>query len=195
MIFRDENKFKLIDEIKKKKKAPYSLNQNKFLTQHEYENLEDLCRKHLDTKWGRDALLILIGLRTGARASEILALKKSDFISEIDSFLIKGIKGSSDREVPLPAWLAKSVRFYLKDLENEYLFPITYTRLYQIWVIYRPAKKGFHSLRHTFAIQAYTKTRDVRLVQRALGHRNIVNTMIYVDYVHDVNERRKLIWN
>jgi len=36
-----------------------------------------------------------------------------------------------------------------------------------------------HSLRHTFATRLYSKTGDLRLVQRALGHRHIATTEIY----------------
>jgi len=73
------------------------------------------------------------------------------------------------------------------------LFPISYHRLYQIWHQYRPVAKKFHSLRHTFAIRLYRKTKDLRLVQVALGHRNITNTMIYADYIYSQQELRKLI--
>jgi integrase/recombinase XerD len=36
-----------------------------------------------------------------------------------------------------------------------------------------------HSLRHTFATRLYRQTGDLRLVQRALGHRHIATTEIY----------------
>jgi site-specific recombinase XerD len=36
-----------------------------------------------------------------------------------------------------------------------------------------------HSLRHTFAMNLYRKTGDLRLVQTALGHRHISTTEIY----------------
>jgi len=36
-----------------------------------------------------------------------------------------------------------------------------------------------HSLRHTFATRLYSKTGDLRLVQRALGHKRITTTEIY----------------
>ena len=76
---------------------------------------------------------------------------------------------------------------------DDLLFPISYSRLIQIWEHYRPTHKKFHSLRHTFAIRLYKKTKDLRLVQVALGHRNITNTMIYADYVYSQQELRKLI--
>ena len=84
---------------------------------------------------------------------------------------------------------------YVKDLPKggNNLFPIGYHRLRQIWDWYRPVPKKFHSLRHTFAIRLYRKTKDLRLVQVALGHRNITNTMVYADYVYSQQELKKLI--
>ena len=36
-----------------------------------------------------------------------------------------------------------------------------------------------HSLRHTFATELYRRTRDLGLVQAALGHASITSTMVY----------------
>ena len=37
----------------------------------------------------------------------------------------------------------------------------------------------FHTLRHTFAMRLYQKTRDVLLVKEALRHRSIASTLVY----------------
>ena len=79
------------------------------------------------------------------------------------------------------------------ELMKQRIFPISYIRFHQIWDKYRPCHKKLHSLRHTFAIRLYKKTKDIRLVQFALGHRNIANTMIYADYVYSQEELKKLI--
>jgi len=38
---------------------------------------------------------------------------------------------------------------------------------------------GVHALRHTFATHLYRRTRDLRLVQQALGHRSVTSTEVY----------------
>ena len=40
---------------------------------------------------------------------------------------------------------------------------------------------GFHTFRHWKATMEYHKTKDILHVQRLLGHKNIENTMIYID--------------
>ncbi len=170
----------------------YSLNKNKYLLDPEYEALHKLVTEFLDRD-ARNCLLILLALYTGARATELLNLRRIDVNTYDRSVLIRGLKGSSDREIPLPGWLFSNLERYLKTLQQERLFPISYTRLVQIWQHYRPIHKKFHTLRHTFAIRLYKKTKDLRLVQVALGHRNIMNTMIYADYVYSQQELRRLI--
>ena len=124
---------------------------------------------------------------------ELLNLRKADLDPEERTVFIRGLKGSSDREIPLKSQLFDQIWREAQKTEGELIFPISYNRLRQIWQLYRPVHKKFHCLRHTFAIQLYKKTKDVRLLQMALGHRNIVNTMIYADYVYSREELRKLI--
>ncbi len=179
------------------KNQRYSLNKNKYLLDSEFERLQSILKSYLFTDH-RNCVLIHLALNTGGRAQEILNLTNSDLNEGDRSLLIKGIKGSNDREIPLPDWLFDEVKA-LESIEKksqtseQALFPISYQRLVQIWLHYRPVHKSFHSLRHTFAIRLYKKTRDIRLVQVALGHRNITNTMIYADYVYSQEELRKLI--
>ncbi len=167
----------------------YSLNKNKYLLDPEVEKLEYLLHSHIGRDL-RNCSLLFLALHTGARAQELLNLRPQDLNSYEESVHIHGLKGSNDRELPIPSWLFR----HLQALSGQdRLFPITYPRLYQIWDLYRPIDKKFHSLRHTFAIRLYRKTRDLRLVQVALGHRNITNTMIYADYVYSQQELRKLL--
>jgi integrase len=176
----------------KKTAQRYALNKNKYLLPDELGHLEKVLSQSLDSDT-RNALVLLLALKTGGRAQEILNLKKSSLNPFEETVLIQGLKGSNDREIPLPSPLFKRLMNYAKGLEQEELFSISYNRFRQIWDLYRPAPKKLHSLRHTFAIQLYKKTKDIRLVQVALGHRNVMNTMIYADYVYSQTELRKLI--
>ena len=170
----------------------YAINKNKYLLDPEYKHLELLLKRYIlsDT---RNCLLIYLAMHTGARATEILQLQKEDLNVYEQSLFIHGIKGSNDREIPLPEWLFDTLENYANKQDGDLLFPITYHRLRQIWQHYRPVKKKFHCLRHTFAIRLYKKVKDIRLLQIALGHRNITNTMIYADFVYSHTEMRKLI--
>lgn len=137
--------------------------------------------------------MIWVALRTGARAQEVLNIQRNDLNPYDESIFIRGIKGSNDREIPIHSDTFKRLYRFAEAQGETKVFPITYDRLYQVWGLYRPIPKKFHSLRHTFAIELYQKTKDIRLVQVALGHRNIANTMVYADYAYSQQELRKLI--
>lgn len=170
----------------------YALNKTKYLLDPEVESLKETLNK-FSQKDLRNTLLLELALMTGARATELLNLKKTDLNSYDRTVFVKGLKGSSDRELPLSVPLFTRLVEYAATQPGEKIFDVTYNRLRDIWVAYRPVPKKFHALRHTFAIRLYKKTKDLRLVQLALGHRNITNTMVYADYVYSQNELRKLI--
>lgn len=175
------------------------LNQNKFLSNMEYDQQYALCKSRIPTEKDkeitvdhRNAVLILVAMHTGARAEEILPLTPNDFTDQ-PSVCIKGLKGSNDREVPLPTWLMRAVRRLFTG-PGLRIFDITYKRLFQIWNEWRVhPRKTFHCLRHTFALRLYEKTKDVRLVKYSLGHKNLQSTMFYVEYCYSQGELRKAL--
>lgn len=170
----------------------YSLNKTKYLLEPELDHLEDTLTRFRDTDI-RNVLLLELALKTGARAQELLNLVRMDLNAFEETILIKGLKGSSDREIPLPRPLFERLMKFAQNSPGEKIFDITYNRFREIWTLYRPVPKKLHALRHTFAIRLYKKTKDIRLVQVALGHRNITNTMVYADYVYSQSELRKMI--
>ena len=169
----------------------YTLNKTKYLNPPEADRLTHILDTYIDEN-PRDIMMIYLALKTGARATEILNLKAEDLNSYDQTVFIKGIKNSNDREIPIQHKLFRRLES-LPQAEDGSLFPICYHRLRQIWELYRPCHKKFHGLRHTFAINLYKKTKDIRLVQVALGHRNITNTMIYAEYVYSTQELKKAI--
>lgn len=167
------------------------LTTNKFLSPDEISRL----LKHVDVECpNRDQLLIKFALMTGARASEILRLTVASFNKELFSVHIKGNKGSLDREFKLPKKFFNQL-MKLGFSHGGRLFPITYQRLHQVWVFYRPNGKKFHSLRHTFAIEGYKRHHDILAVQRALGHKSALSTQVYLDFVYTEKYMMKMLWN
>lgn len=157
-----------------------SLNRTKFL-----ESEEDRCIKAIrpDT---RDSTIIAFARSTGARASEILNLRPCDLFRDTNTVFIRGLKGSRDRELPVTPAL-------MEALVKHIPFNITYRRLEQIWRMHRPCNKKFHSLRHTFAVNLYKRTKDIKLVQLALGHKSPTSTAVYTDFVYSQEELRKIL--
>lgn len=175
-----------------KRPIRYALNKNKYLIEPELDRLEHIL-KSFGEKDPRNCTLLWTLLYTGARAQEVLNLSPEDLNTFDESLFIKGLKGSNDREIPVPSWLFQRLMKESTRAHDQRLFAITYNRLRQIWTLYRPVHKKLHALRHTFAIRLYKRTKDIRLVQVALGHRNITNTMVYAEYAYSQEELRKLI--
>ena len=184
----------------------YQMNRNKFLNERELKELEvNLNRKMLEEP---DKFLpILIALKTGCRRSELQLLKVENIDFQEKTVFIQATKNSNDREIPLEEYVLKYIKAYIDraHLESgDLLFwsinPkskkkvfIAEKKIQRIWHLVRPVSKKFHSLRHTFAMEIYKKHRDINLVMAALGHRNIQNTMIYVEYSFRTEELRRLI--
>lgn len=168
----------------------YELTKAKYLLPQELAHLNATLEKFKITD-ERNCTLIWLAMHTGARATEVLNVTAEDLDPHEMTVFIKGLKGSDNRDIPLPEWLFKRVKSLAP--ESGRVFPITYIRFHQIWQLYRPCKKKLHSLRHTFAINLYIKTKDIRLLQAALGHRSWDNTMIYADYQFKSVEFRRAI--
>lgn len=167
----------------------YELNHAKFLSDEEQSAL----LKVLDVN-DRDGLFITLALKTGARMSELLNITAADVNERTQTVFISGLKGSNDREIPLEKSVLKALFARARGLPRDArVFPFCRQRVFQIWTMYRPnPNKGFHSLRHTFAVQLYKRFKDIMLVRTALGHRSLKNTMIYADFVYQTESLRKI---
>lgn len=167
----------------------YQINKTKYLNDEELQHLKILLLKD-DS---RNSILLQLALATGARAQELLNITSKD-LNDIDqTVFIKGLKNSNDREIPLEKTLYDALKQLGLNSNGKTVFCIGYSRLVAIWDYYRPVNKKFHSLRHTFAIELFKRTKDINLVRIALGHRNIMNTMVYSDYLYRTEELRKLL--
>lgn len=167
----------------------YEINKTKYLSNEELNHLERI----IENDNSRNGLLIKLALATGARAQELLNIRVSDLDDIHCSVFINGLKNSSDRDIPINKTLYRAIKELAMKSSSDMVFDISYSRLVVIWNHYRPVEKTFHSLRHTFAIRLYERTKDIQLVKTALGHRNILNTIVYSDYIYRTQELKRLL--
>ncbi len=167
------------------------MDSRKFLSADERDRLEQHLLRCLETD-GRNATMILTALHSGARANELLSLTWSDINTDTGEVYLATLKGGRPRPVVVP----KIVRDALKRLKvesPERPFNISYQRLAVIWSEYRPTPKPFRCLRHSFAMHVYQRTKDIHFTQRAMGHRSISNTLIYMEYDYSMQEFKKMM--
>ena len=176
--------------------SPRDLTRLKYLLPDEVAQLYVILHKFENSSL-RDVLLIRLALETGARASELLLLKPSDVNHDDKSLYIFGLKGCRDREIPLRAetykLLVRLLALTSSPFTTDRIFPISYRRLNQIWNHFRPVKKKLHACRHYFSLELYQRTHDLKLVQLALGHRNLSSTSIYLDFAYGLSEMRRIL--
>lgn len=166
------------------------MNKSKFLSPIELEHLKQTLEKFRDQDT-RNVTLIETLLYTGSRATEVLNITKADLNSEDQTVFIKGLKNSRDREVPLKKPLFDALMALCRTSNRP--FDISYSRLVQVWELYRPCRKSVHCTRHTFAIEIFKAKRDLRFVQLCLGHKSIQSTMVYSDYIYSREEMSSLL--
>jgi integrase/recombinase XerD len=146
----------------------------------------------------RDLCMITLMLNAGLRASEVLHLRGRDIDWTSGQLMVREGKGKKDRSL----WLSEPDLDLLRawksrrPVAGELLFttlrgtPIK-DRDLRAMVKRRARKAGIikdvhpHMLRHTFATDLYRVTKDIRLVQKTLGHADLSTTMIYTHLVDD----------
>ena len=74
----------------------------------------------------------------------------------------------------------RTIQFMMQDIKN---------------VLKLNCKCTPHSLRHSFAVYLYEKTKDLRLVQKQLGHSNVQTSTIYADVTPErASEQVQSLW-
>lgn len=174
-------------------RSSYIITSEKVLSLEEQKRLMALCRRTVLAGQLRDPLLIMLAFECGMRASEVRGLLIRDFNEQAKTIFIRSLKGSREREIPLKVSTSRVLKRFILEANralslnqvdpNTLIFSISYPRLNQIWQEYRPSpRKTFHCLRHSFAVNLYQRTQSIKVVQMALGHKSILNTMVYVDF-------------
>jgi site-specific recombinase XerD len=154
----------------------------------------------------RNKALLRLMLDTGLRVAEATALKWNDLDLQTGKLHVKQGKGKKDRLL----WIGESTLEQLQKLRErqakdaptaqgkapEYVFStrdgdqISPRFVQQMVKRYRE-RCGFnkqvtpHTLRHTFATDLLRETKNIRLVQKALGHASLSTTQIYTHIVDE----------
>lgn len=163
------------------------MNPGKYFSESELS----ACLRVIDGLPQRDRVLFRVLYESGARASEVLNLSKRDLIIDDRAIFIQTIKRGKDRVVPLSDELFRDLIFLATNLRSdERIFGISYKRFWEIWDEVRPVRKGLHAFRHTRALGVYSRTKDLKLTQKFLGHRSAMSTHVYLDYAYGVDELR-----
>ena len=158
------------------------------LTLEEQEMLLKVFNKRYYTS-RRNKCMINLFLATGLRVSELSSLKWEDVNLHSGQIKVVDGKGSKDRIL----WMNHNMLQELRNWKEGQGNKLNDRDIREMLNIYSKKSIGKrispHTLRHTFATDLYRETKDIRLVQKALGHSDLSTTMIYTHIVDDELEQ------
>lgn len=169
-----------------------------------------------DDRAVRNAAIVETLLGTGLRVSELCALNVGDLFLDAGNpqVLVRNGKGGKKRLVAISSRLATYLGDYLsgsqgvgdEDVADEPLFRarnghITRSAVHRVWkealaLAGLSTRWGVHATRHSYAVEVYRKTKDLRLTQRLLGHSSPVVTTVYAAVLDDdVRRGVEAVWS
>ncbi|MHB9129976.1 MAG: tyrosine-type recombinase/integrase [Armatimonadota bacterium] len=170
-----------------------------FLTDTEVRRLLKALTGRTSPLAKRDRTLIETFLATGIRLQELVALDIDVVDLDAKHLHIRRAKGGQPQIKFLNTHLRGILRTYLQWRKKQgeqcpalfisqrgtRLSPRQVGYRFEHWLREAGIEKAItpHGLRHTFATRLYSRTGDLLVVQRALGHRNIATTEIYTHLV------------
>lgn len=163
----------------------------------------------------RDRALFLLGIKSGFRISELLAIKVRDVwngtkVRESVTVAAAWMKGrKNSRTMPINPAAAEALRLWLRvsGMDHAYFadWPLFHTQGRKKAITARqafsilvesvaqagidPARVGTHSLRKSFARAAWSHpavNKDMAKMAKLLGHRNFSNTLRYLEFTDEL---------
>jgi len=169
------------------------------LTRYEIEALLAACGTQSWTDRRNHALIVLLW-RTGLRLSEALALRPCDVDLQRGAIRVLRGKGGRARTVgidrlgaePLSVWITEHAR--MGRSRGDPLFVTASGRAVSQGYLRRKLPElgraagiykrvHAHGLRHTHASELRAEGVDIAVIRRQLGHRSLLTTIQYLDYL------------
>jgi len=176
----------------------------------------DARRRDGDRYDVRNAAIVETLLGTGLRVSELCVLVLGDLYLDTGSanVLVRRGKGGKSRLVAISAGLAAYLVGFSKwkASAGEPTSPTSplfvserggkmhRSAVHRLWKAALksaglPLHHGVHATRHSYAVEVYRRTRDLRLTQRLLGHASPNTTQVYASLLDDdVRRGVEAIW-
>ncbi|HTY53341.1 MAG TPA: site-specific tyrosine recombinase/integron integrase [Methanomicrobiales archaeon] len=143
----------------------------------------------------RDRLVVRTIYSTGVRVSELSGILVGDIDFDAHTIRVMG-KGGKIRIVFMDGETLEEIRAFIGDRKEGPLFPgqmgkaISPRTVQFIFRKYAPPGITPHKLRHSYASELYSRSKNLKVVQENLGHSSIKTTEIYLHT--DVEERKKV---
>lgn len=194
----------------------YIITRDKFLSIKERNKLLRCCRNRAKADysaqrrtWVFRYMLIHLALNSGLRVSEMASLKIRDlqFSSKENYLVVHCGKRGKKRDVYLDTEIVAHLKSYIgikrkwgESIEADApLFSGRAGNHYTTTALGISFKKAaekaglpkyysIHSSRHTYATLLLAKTKNMRFVQKQLGHSSIAMTSLYADILPEMNQ-------
>jgi site-specific recombinase XerD len=146
----------------------------------------DVKKRHVRAREIRTVLLMLYA---GLRLSEVPALDWKDVDLDAETLIVRNAKGGKDRALPIHSRLAENLAQTPEDKQSGAVCghrngrKISYKsvpHVFDRWLKDEGLVISAHQLRHTFATQLLWAGRDLRTIQRLLGHASLSTTERYL---------------
>lgn len=164
----------------------------------------------------REWMIIDLLTSSGLRVAECADLRCGDVKTGYgqQAIFVRNGKGNRSRTVQIPDSLKRHLNSFLswkRDRgeatgKNDHIFvgqrgalssqgvSQAVKKLLKMLNLYEPGKAA-HSLRHSYACTLYRTERDLRAVQKQLGHSSIEITKVYADVMdEDLQRQVKNLW-
>ena len=203
--------FPLEDDMK-----GYKITRDKFLASEEVRQVmvateeKAIADQYKGRKvWVTRFAVVHLAFFSGLRVSEIAALKIGDiYLNNRNPFLIVQCgKGGRKRDVYIDKDLLKHLRDYIETKEKAWgekvdsdapLFSGIPDKQYTTTALHLSFKRAMenaglsdkcsiHGARHTYATQLLEKCKNIRFVQKQLGHASLNMTALYADVLPEKN--------